>query len=85
MGNNDKNLDQIAENMRFYTDMRFKQLTLLLAWLTIVAGGVAQYGEKILVGNLRATNSCSGCIAIYFCDMDHGGEIFVKLACTSEC
>jgi len=36
---------QIAENMRFYADMRFKQLTLLLAWLTLVAGGIAQFSE----------------------------------------
>lgn len=43
---------QLAENMRFYADMRFKQLTLLIAWLTLAGAGVAQYGEKLLVGSL---------------------------------
>jgi len=42
---------QLAENMRFYADMRFKQLTLLVAWLTLAGAGVAQYGEKQLVGS----------------------------------
>jgi hypothetical protein len=40
---------QLAENMRFYADMRFKQLTLFLAGLTLAAGGVAQYGTHQLV------------------------------------
>src|SRR5688572_20928973 len=41
---------QLAENMRFYADMRFKQLTLFLAGLTLAAAGVAQYGKDELVG-----------------------------------
>ena len=41
--------DQIAQNMRLYSDMRFKQLTLLLAWFAIAGGGISQYGEKIIV------------------------------------
>jgi hypothetical protein len=46
----DTRRSQLAENMRFYADMRFKQLTLFLAGLTLAAGGVAQYGTKELVG-----------------------------------
>jgi hypothetical protein len=52
MGGDDTKRSQLAENMRFYADMRFKQLTLLLAWLTIAAAGVAVYGQNLLVGNL---------------------------------
>ena len=49
---NDERRTQLGENMRFYGDMRFKQLTLLIAWLTLAGAGVAQYGEKVLVGSL---------------------------------
>lgn len=41
---------QIAENMRFYGDMRFKQLTLLMAWLTLAGAGVVQYGTAVVTG-----------------------------------
>lgn len=36
-------LSHVAENMRFYGDMRFKQLTLFMAAMTAVAGGIMQY------------------------------------------
>jgi hypothetical protein len=52
MRNEEARRRQLAENMRFYAEMRFKQLTLLLAWLTVAAAGVAQYGETDLVGGL---------------------------------
>ena len=45
--------DQIAQNMRFYGDMRFKQLTLQLAWLTIAGAGISQYGEKLIVSGIK--------------------------------
>jgi hypothetical protein len=45
-------ISELVKNMRFYADMRFKQLTLLMAWLTIAAAGVATYGQNLLVGNL---------------------------------
>jgi len=39
----DVRLAQLAENMRFYGDMRFKQLTLFMAAMTAVTGGIGQY------------------------------------------
>ncbi len=36
----------IADNMRFYGDARFKQLTLFLTWMTLLAGGFFQFGDK---------------------------------------
>lgn len=46
--------DQIAQNMRFYGEMRFKQLTLLLAWLSIVGVGVSQqFGEKAIISGIK--------------------------------
>jgi hypothetical protein len=44
--------NQLGENMRFYGDMRFKQLTLLLTGLTLAGAGVAQYSDKPFVGSL---------------------------------
>jgi hypothetical protein len=43
--NDDIRLAQFAENMRFYGDMRFKILTLFLAAMTAVAGGIGQYPQ----------------------------------------
>lgn len=37
---------ELYQNMRFYGEMRFKQLALFLAWLTIAGTGVSQSGEK---------------------------------------
>lgn len=47
---------QCAENMRFYADMRFKQLTVLLAAMTLAAYGVAHYdaGQLPIVGTLES-------------------------------
>lgn len=36
-------LAQLGENMRLYVDIRFKQLTLLMAAMTAAGAGVAQY------------------------------------------
>lgn len=45
--------NQIGQNMLFYGEMRFKQLTLLLAWLTIAGAGIAQFGPKIIIGSIQ--------------------------------
>lgn len=41
--------NELYQNMRFYGEMRFKQLTLFLAWLTIAGTGVSQSGEKLIL------------------------------------
>jgi hypothetical protein len=41
--NNETAQAQIAENFRFYGDMRFKQLTLFMAAMTAVVAGVMQF------------------------------------------
>jgi hypothetical protein len=49
---------QIAENMRFFADMRFKQLTLFVAAMTAVAGGIVvsmPYRWWIALGGLCIT------------------------------
>lgn len=45
-------LKELNANMRFYADMRFKQLTLFMAWLTLALGGVTQSGEKIILDGI---------------------------------
>ena len=44
--------NQMAENMRFYGDMRFKQLTLLMGAMTLVGAGVAQYPDVAVIRSL---------------------------------
>jgi hypothetical protein len=39
-------LKQLGDNLRFYADARFKQLTLYLAWITLLAGGLLQFSDK---------------------------------------
>ena len=39
------------QNMRFYGDMRFKQLTLYLAWITVAVAGISQFGTDIFLSN----------------------------------
>jgi hypothetical protein len=54
----DTMLSQLAENMRFYGDMRFRQLTLFMAAMTAVAGGIVgsiQYRWWIALGGLCIT------------------------------
>lgn len=51
---------QIGENLRFYADMRFKQLTLLMTATTLLAAGVAQYGANPLFGSLTIGGVLSG-------------------------
>jgi len=42
--------DQFSENVRFYSEMRFKQLTLLLAALAIVGVGITQNNVENIIG-----------------------------------
>jgi hypothetical protein len=48
MSNDDARRAELGGNMRFYADMRFKQLTLFLAWLTLAGAGAAQYETQQL-------------------------------------
>ena len=41
--NNDARLSQLAENHRFFGDMRFKQLTLFMAAMSAAGAGVMQF------------------------------------------
>jgi hypothetical protein len=41
---------QLAENMRFYADMRFKQIGVLTAVLTVAAAGAVQFPSTMLAG-----------------------------------
>jgi hypothetical protein len=43
MPRSEARLAQVAENQRFYGDLRFKQLTLLMGGMTALGAGVAQY------------------------------------------
>jgi hypothetical protein len=56
--NEETKLSQLAENMRFFADMRFKQLTLFMAAMTAVAAGIInpnQYRWWIALGGLWIT------------------------------
>ena len=46
MADHDDGKSQLAENVRFYGEMRFKQLTLFMAAMTAVAGGIAQFPQN---------------------------------------
>ena len=47
------NKDQLVENLRFYGNMRFKQLTLFVALLSLTTAGVGQYGEYTLFKSVK--------------------------------
>jgi heme/copper-type cytochrome/quinol oxidase subunit 4 len=49
----DTKLQQLGENLRFYGDMRFKQLTLLIALLSLIGAGVSQFGDKTLIDSIK--------------------------------
>ena len=42
---------ELIQNMRFYGELRFKQLALYLAWITIAVAGISQYGSTIIFHN----------------------------------
>lgn len=59
--------DQLTENMRFYADARFKQLTLWLACITLCAAGVGQLpADHELVANRLATRPVIAIVAVFF-------------------
>jgi len=51
--NEDLRQQQLAENLRFYADMRFKQLTLFVALLSLVAAGIGQFGDQVLFESIK--------------------------------
>jgi len=48
--NQETMLTQLGENMRFYADMRFKQISVLTAVLTVAAAGAIQFPNAMLAG-----------------------------------
>ena len=45
--------EQLVETARFYGDMRFKQFTLFLAWLSIVGAGIVYGGEYVILCEIK--------------------------------
>ena len=43
----------IKANFQFYGEIRFKQLTLMMAWLSIAGVGIAQFGQYLIVRNIQ--------------------------------
>lgn len=59
--------DQLTENMRFYADARFKQLTLWLAGITLCAAGIGELpADHQLVANRLATRPVIAIVAVFF-------------------
>jgi hypothetical protein len=61
--NDDTRLSQLAENHRFFGDMRFKQLTLFMAAMSAAGAGVMQFtGSRwwIALGALFVTGVIVG-------------------------
>ncbi|HEB34722.1 hypothetical protein LCGC14_0591950 [marine sediment metagenome] len=56
---------QIGENLRFYGDMRFKQLTLLMAWLTLAGAAVVGCGTIELAASVKV-RTLIACISMLF-------------------
>lgn len=56
---------QLAENLRFYGEMRFKQLTLLMAVMTLVGAAVVQGGNKMLTDRI-SVNTAAASLALLF-------------------
>jgi hypothetical protein len=50
MDRDKEHLNSLSSTMRLYADMRFKQLTLFLAWHTIAGAGIVNYGTDNFVG-----------------------------------
>ena len=51
MTDDDLKRNQLAQNMRFYGDMRFKQLTLFMGAMTLLGAGAVQYPSATLFGS----------------------------------
>lgn len=57
--------NQIGENLRFYGDMRFKQLTLLMAWLTVAVAGIVEHGATQLTPSISVRVAIA-CVSMLF-------------------
>ena len=64
MDKNERSKELVA-NMRLYSDMRFKQLTIFMTWLTLSVGGVAQFGDKSIANGLNV-NVLIACASLIF-------------------
>lgn len=42
----------MSETMRLYADMRFKQLTLLLAWLALTSAAIVHFSDQAFIDSL---------------------------------
>jgi len=51
MDKNEEHLNRLSSTMRLYADIRFKQLTLFLAWHTIAGAGIVNYGTDKFIGS----------------------------------
>ncbi len=47
----------IADNMRFYSDARFKQLTIFITLMTLLIGGLLQFSDKPVAVHLGLTGA----------------------------
>jgi hypothetical protein len=56
---------QLLENMRFYGNLRFHQLTLLMAVLTLVGAGIAQYPDLHLTTALSLRSALAGLAMLF--------------------
>ncbi len=59
------NEEQLAENMRFYGDMRFKQLTVWLAGMTVFAAGAVQFQSSYLAPSLSVREALAVAATIF--------------------
>ncbi len=52
MDKSEEQLNRLSDTMRLYAEMRFKQLTVFLAWLTLAGAGVVNFQSREFVGPL---------------------------------
>ena len=43
----------ISENMKFYGEARFKQLTIFITWMTLLLGGLLQFADKPIASTIQ--------------------------------
>jgi hypothetical protein len=53
MEKKEEHLNRLSAIMQLYGDMRFKQLTLFLAWHTLAGAGIVNFGNNDFVGSLH--------------------------------
>jgi len=52
MKDSEEQLSCLSATMRLYADMRFKQLTLLLAWLALTSAAIAHFSDQAFIDSL---------------------------------